>query len=157
MLFRHTQDDGLVAFADQPADASDASSEVVAKMIRETATHLPNTWPACKAEKIRKLLAAGATTDAALALLESALPRWKVCRLTYDDGEWYCALSRQRGLPDWLDEVIETRHQELPLTILKGCIEAALREQEHAEGRPVSSVPRIPFKDANLICCDNFI
>ena len=44
-----------------------------------------------------------AWTDAALALMELELPLWQVRRIAYDEGEWHCALSRERELPDWLD------------------------------------------------------
>ena len=65
-----------------------------------------------------------AWTDAALALIDIELPQWQVRRLAYDDGEWYCALSRQRELPDWLDQPIETRHADLALAILRAFVEA---------------------------------
>ena len=52
------------------------------------------------------------------------MPQWQVRRLAYDDGEWYCALSRQRELPDWLDQSIETRHADLALAILSAFVEA---------------------------------
>ena len=42
-------------------------------------------------------------------------------RITYEQGEWYCALSRQRELPDCSINSIEGRHadrQMLPDAIL---------------------------------------
>ena len=65
-----------------------------------------------------------AWTDAALALIDLELPQWQVRRLAYDEGEWHCALSRQRELPDWLDQSIETRHADLALAILSAFVEA---------------------------------
>jgi len=41
-----------------------------------------------------------------LALIDLELPPWQVRRIAYDEGEWHCALSRQRELPDWLDQSI---------------------------------------------------
>ena len=67
----------------------------------------------------------GAWTDAALALIELELPQWRVRRLAYDDGEWYCSLSRGRELPDWLDQPVEGRHADLALAILSAFVEGA--------------------------------
>jgi hypothetical protein len=74
--------------------------------------------------RLAQLIRSGASTDAALALIDLELPMWQVRRLAYDDGEWYCALSRERELPDWLDQSIETRHAELALAILCAFVEA---------------------------------
>ena len=38
----------------------------------------------------------GAWTDAALALIDLELPQWQFRRIAYDEGEWSCALSRER-------------------------------------------------------------
>ena len=71
-----------------------------------------------------RLIQSQAWTDAALALIDLELPQWQIRRLAYDDGEWYCSLSRQRELPDWLDQSIETRHADLALAILSAFVEA---------------------------------
>ena len=78
-----------------------------------------------------------AVAYAALALIDLELPFWQVRRLTYDDGEWYCALSRERELPDWLDQSIESRHADLALAILGAFVEA--RRVSDPESR--TSVP----------------
>ena len=31
--------------------------------------------------------------------------QWQVRRIVYDAGEWHCALSRQRELPDWVRSI----------------------------------------------------
>ena len=49
--------------------------------------------------RINRLIAAGAWTDAALALVELELPQWSLRRIVYEDGEWHCCLSRQPQLP----------------------------------------------------------
>ncbi|MCJ9732605.1 hypothetical protein, partial [Bradyrhizobium sp. PRIMUS42] len=56
--------------------------------------------------RLTRLIDAEAWTDAALALLELELPMWQVRRIAYDEGEWHCALSRERELPDWLDAAV---------------------------------------------------
>jgi hypothetical protein len=77
-----------------------------------------------KARRLAELIQSGAWTDAALALIDLELPLWKVRRLAYDDGEWHCALSRERELPDWLDQSIEARHADLSLAMLSAYVEA---------------------------------
>ncbi|MEP6836872.1 MAG: hypothetical protein ABJA75_02375, partial [Bradyrhizobium sp.] len=87
-------------------------------------------------------------------LLELELPQWQVRRLAYDEGEWHCALSRQRELPDWLDSAIEARHANLALAILAAFVEA--RRVSVPASR--TSVPAVP-QDANPmyepVLCDN--
>lgn len=74
--------------------------------------------------RIRDLIQLRAWTDTALALVDQELPLWRVRRIAYDEGEWYCALSRERELPDWLDGSVEARHPDLALAILAAFIEA---------------------------------
>lgn len=74
--------------------------------------------------RLAQLIQSAAWTDAALMLIDLELPMWQVRRLTYDNGEWYCALSRERELPDWLDQSIETRHPDLALAILSAFVDA---------------------------------
>ena len=101
------------------------------------------------------MIQSGAWTDAALALIDLELPQWQIRRLAYDDGEWHCALSRQRELPDWLDQPIETHHADLALAILSAFVEA-----QRAKAPPSrTSVPMVP-QDANPlyepVYSDNF-
>ena len=73
--------------------------------------------------RIIRLVDAQAWTDAALALVELELPLWQVRRIAYDEGEWHCALSRERELPDWLDAAVEAHHADLALALLSAFIE----------------------------------
>ena len=108
-----------------------------------------------KTARIEGLIASGAWTDAALALIDLELPLWQVRRIAYDEGEWYCALSRERELPDWLDRSIEARHADLALAILSAFVDA----QRLSAPSSKTSVPTVP-RDANPlyepVCCDNF-
>jgi hypothetical protein len=101
------------------------------------------------------LIGSGAWTDAAFALIDLELPLWQVRRIAYDEGEWHCALSRERELPDWLDRAIETHHADLPLAILSAFVDA----QRITAPSSRTSVPAVP-RDANPVyepvCCDNF-
>ena len=105
--------------------------------------------------RIERLIESEAWTDAALALIELELPQWKVRRIAYDEGEWHCALSRQRELPDWLDQSIESAHADLPLAILSALLDA----QRVSAPSIRTSVPAAPGVADGLnepVCCDHF-
>jgi hypothetical protein len=109
-----------------------------------------------RSARLDHLIAAGAWADAALTLIDLALPNWQLRRIAYDGGAWHCALSRQRELPDWLDQAAEAWHADLTLAILGALIEA-----RHIDKRPTrSSVPLVP-RHADVpvpaLCCDNFV
>lgn len=105
--------------------------------------------------RIDRLIKSGAWADAALAMIEMELPQWRLRRIAYDDGEWHCALSRQRELPDWLDQAIEYSHFDLSLAMLGAFIDA----QGVSAPSTRTSVPGVPYvaelSEAQL-CCDNF-
>jgi hypothetical protein len=101
------------------------------------------------------LIHSGAWTDAALTLLDLELPQWQLRRIAYDQGEWYCALSRERELPDWLDQSIEGRHADLALAMLSAFVEA----QRIAAPSSRTSVPAVTRDATPLyvpLCSDNF-
>jgi len=92
------------------------------------------------------------STDALKGL---ELPLWQVRRIAYDEGEWHCALSRERELPEWLDAAVEARHTDLALALLSAFLEVRALAVEAS--RP--SVP--PVRPAlnplyEPIACDNF-
>ena len=108
-----------------------------------------------KTARLTQLIQAQAWTDAALALLELELPMWQVRRIAYDEGEWHCALSRERELPDWLDAAVETHHADLALALLSAFLE--VRALAADVSRP--SVPSVrPVLDQlyEPVACDNF-
>ena len=114
------------------------------------------------AARINQLIELQAWTEAALALVELALPQWKLRRLLCEDGIWLCSLSRRWSGPDWLADEVDARHASLPLAILSALLEAL--ESGAPQSMPaVTSVPRCggPLTDplasaAEIICCDNF-
>jgi hypothetical protein len=132
-----------------------ATAELMSVVIAEACRRFPSVGQTEKTARIERLIGSGAWTDAALALIDLELPLWQVRRIAYDEGEWYCALSRERELPDWLDRSIEARHADLPLAILSAFVEA--QRITTPSSRP--SVP-IVARDANPlyepVCCDNF-
>jgi hypothetical protein len=144
-----------VELSDRLRDAHAVTAELISEVIGETCRRFPSVGQTEKTARIERLIESGAWTDAALALIDLELPQWQVRRIAYDDGEWYCALSRQRELPDWLDQSIEARHPDLPLAVLNAFVDA----QRIASPRSRTSVPTVP-RDANPlyepVCCDNF-
>jgi len=131
------------------------TAEFISDLIRTTCRRFPSMGQDGKAARVEQLIGSGAWTDAALALIDLELPQWQVRRLAYDEGEWHCALSRERELPDWLDSSIETHHADLALAILDAFVEA--QRVSAPSGRV--SVPRVK-QEANTLyepaCCDNF-
>ena len=124
---------------DRLRGAYGVTAEFLSDIIKETCRRFPSESSA-KAARVDRLIQSQAWTDAALALIDLELPQWQVRRLAYDDGEWYCALSRQREVPDWLDEAIETHHADLALAILSAFVEA-----RHLSAPPSwTSVPMVP-------------
>ena len=145
MLLSLEHHDGLVG---RLHDAPGVTANLISEVIGNASRRLP--------ARIERLIESGAWTDAALALLELELPQWQLRRLAYDDGEWHCALSRQRELPEWLDDrSVESHHADLPLAILSAFVEA--QNKSASPGR--TSVPAVPYAANPLyepVSCDNF-
>jgi hypothetical protein len=141
--------------SDRLRDAHAVTAELMSEIIAETCRRFPSVGPADKTARIKRLIGSGAWTEAALALIELELPLWQVRRIAYDEGEWFCALSRERELPDWLDRSIEARHADLALAILSAFVDA----ERLAAPASKTSVPTVS-RDANPlyepVCCDNF-
>jgi hypothetical protein len=140
---------------DRLRDAHAVTADLMSEIIGETCRRFPSVGQTEKTARIERLIGSGAWTDAALALIDLELPQWQVRRIVYDEGEWYCALSRERELPDWLDQSIETRHADLPLAILSAFVDAQRINVPSSR----TSVPMVP-RDASAlyepVCCDNF-
>lgn len=152
MLFRPDRPERLAGIADQIRAAARPSTDLVATIASEVSRD-GVTSPAPVAGRIANLITAQAWTDAALALVASELPQWKLRRLAYDDGEWYCILAPQREFPEWLDDGIEVHHADLSLSLFKGLVEAA-RQQRAKTSKP--TVPRVRVRQPDTLCCDNF-
>src|SRR5450756_1750986 len=110
--------------ADRLRAAHAVTAGLMAEIIGEACRRFPSAGQTEKTARIERLIASEAWTDAALALIDLELPLWQVRRVAYDEGEWYCALSRERELPDWLDRSVESRHPDLPLAILSAFVDA---------------------------------
>src|SRR3954453_15911415 len=136
-------------------DTYTVTAEFLSDIIAKSCRRFPSTSQSGKAARVERLIQSGAWTDAALALIDLELPRWQVRRLAYDEGEWHCALSRERELPDWLDAGIEGCHSDLAVALLSAFVEVQALAAEAS--RP--SVPSVrPALDPlyEPLACDNF-
>jgi hypothetical protein len=140
---------------DRLRDAHAATAGLISVVIEAACRRFPSVGQSEKTARIERLIAAEAWTDAVFALIELELPQWQVRRIAYDEGEWHCALSRERELPEWLDQSVEAHHPDLPLAILGAFVDA--QRISSPSTRP--SVP-IVRRDANALyeplCSDNF-
>ena len=133
-------------------EADAVTPELFSDVIREACWRLPLVP---RSGRIERLIQSGAWTDAALGLIEMELPQWQLRRITYDASEWRCALSRQRELPDWLDQSVEACHADLSLAILSSLVEAQCVRTLPAR----TSVPSVRRTDKSFyvrLCRDNF-
>ena len=141
--------------SDRLRETCAVTAEFMSDIIRAACRRFPSTGQTAKTAHIERLIQSHDWTDAALALIDLELPQWQLRRVAYDQGEWYCALSRERELPDWLDQSIEARHADLALAILSAFVEA----QRVSPPATRTSVPAV-MRDANLryvpVCSDNF-
>src|SRR5260221_2179932 len=140
---------------DRLRDAPEANAPLFQEVIDTACRCFPSLGQSAKPARIEQLLQSAAWTDAALALIDLELPLWQIRRIAYDEGEWHCALSRQRELPDWLDQSIEAHHADLALAILCAFVEA------RGVGAP-STRPTVPLVSPcadpfpEIACSDNF-
>src|ERR1700744_6534101 len=138
---------------DRLCDASAVTPELMEQIIHETCRRYPPVRRTAKSLEIERLIQSRAWTDAAFGLIDLELPQWQVRRIVYDEGEWHCALSRQRELPEWLDQAIESHHADLPLAILSAFVE--VQRISATSTRP--SVPIVRREASALyqpLCCD---
>jgi len=149
-----SDDRTLADLGDRICAAVAASPEFVADVIRVACRRFPLMGRSGKSAHVKQLIESEAWTDAALALVDLELPQWQLRRLVYDEGEWHCALSRERELPDWLDQSVESRHADLALAILGAFVDA----RRIATTASRTSVPLVNNVNAlyESVCCDNF-
>jgi len=140
---------------DRLRNADGVTAEFLSEIISRTCRRFASASQGSKTARLERLIESGAWTDAALALIDLELPQWQVRRIAYDEGEWHCALSRQRELPDWLDQSVEARHADLALALLSAFVEV----QRVSAPLSRASVPAVR-PDANPlyepVCSDNF-
>ena len=153
MLTRSKLVERLQKMNDRVRAASAATADLMSDFVSTACDRLPMLDRAGKAARIQGLVESGAWTDAALALVEIELPRWKLRRLVLDEGKWLCSLSRQVNLPVWLDDMAEVSHEDLPLAIIGALLEA--KRCVLAMPEKLRTVPRVPTANYG-VSCDNF-
>jgi hypothetical protein len=115
---------------------------------------LPAMRRTAEAQRLDRLVAAGAWTDAVLALIAIELPRWQLRRLAYDEGEWHCMLSDHREMPDWLDDAVEAHHPDMAWALL----DAFRAVVDRGDTRHLTQVPMysIPPVNSEPMLCENY-
>jgi hypothetical protein len=156
MLYHSSRAKRLIAIANRLCDANGLTDDLVAAIAKEAYRNDENGQEAIPA-RLKKLISAGALTDAGLSLIADKLPQWKLRRLVYDEGRWHCALSLQPDLPEWLDDAIETHHWDLSLAILSAVVEALRQLPEIPRATRMPMVPRVRATRDEIVLCDNFI
>jgi hypothetical protein len=154
MSFDRNHDQVLRDLQEHLRHARTIAPELIAHVIDRACRRFQAQHPAAK-ERVASLIKSEAFADATLALLELELPQWKLRRLIFEDGEWYCALSRRLGLPAELDDMAEATHECLPLAILSAFVDARRRSPSASEVRP-KSVPQVRASQGYALGCDNF-
>lgn len=140
------------------ADRAGADAELpTTRLFTDLLTHASRRGEpmrqALQVGRIKQLIDACAWTDAALALVALQSPQWKLRRLAYDGGAWHCALSRQRDLPEWLDQDVETHHPDMAMAIVRALVEAdRALPPSHLAAVPTGQ----PDQSGELLLCDSF-
>jgi hypothetical protein len=155
MLSDQKNADDLDRLAEQLRLAPALTADLISNVVADACRRLPVLIKAGKAARLDQLIEAGAWSDAALALIELELPTWKLRRLVYEDGEWFCSLSKQLNLPVAIDDTADARHEVLPLAILSAFVEAR-RGTSAARETSSPTVPQVRPTSGYAICCDNF-
>jgi hypothetical protein len=155
MLLIPNREDRLNRLTEQLRRAPAVTRNLIVAVIADACSRLPVLYRAGTAVRIDRLIKAGAWSDAVLALIELELPAWKLRRLVYQDGEWFCSLSKRPNIPAEIDETADGVHQVLPLAMLTAFVEVRRRAGAvRGTGLPAMRSARAPSDDA--ACCDNF-
>jgi hypothetical protein len=155
MLLNPKHEDRHDRLMEQLRLAPALTADLISNVVAGACTRLPVLNKAGKAARLDQLIGAGAWSDATFALIELELPAWKLRRLVYDDGEWFCSLSKQPNLPVEFDDTADARHEVLPLAILSAFLEAR-RGTNAARETSSPTVPQVRPTSGYAICCDNF-
>lgn len=143
----------LAAIAQELCVNEHASADLLCSIAKKTCQRFPKE--SANFAQISKLIAAGAFTEAVLTLVEFELPQWKLRRLAYDEEQWRCALSRQRKLPEWLEQSVEANHTDLTLAIALAYIKVL--NSDEAPRRPTGrTVPEVRARRFETLQCENY-
>ncbi|MBR0961010.1 hypothetical protein [Bradyrhizobium japonicum] len=141
--------------AEQLRKAHAMTRPLMLDIIGHACRRFPSLGQSERTARVMRLIDSEAWTDAALALMELELPLWRVRRIAYDEGEWHCALSRERELPDWLDAAVEGCHGDLAIALISAFVEVQALAAE-ASRPSVPSVRQALDPRYEPLACDNF-
>jgi len=151
VAFRHFD---LPSLGDRLRNAQGMTGPLMREIMEKACRRIPSLGQSERTARLMQLIDAEAWTDAALALMELEMPLWHVRRIAYDEGEWHCALSRERELPDWLDAAVEGCHGDLAIALMSAFVEVQALTME----APRPSVPNVrPAADPlyEPVACEN--
>ncbi|MBY0380541.1 MAG: hypothetical protein K2W78_01275 [Xanthobacteraceae bacterium] len=152
MLYQLEHSERLAALVNRLNSAAQPTEAAFIEVL-ETSERVAHAGQGRAAANLKRLISCEAWTEAALASIEVLTPRWKLCRLIYDGGEWFCSLSSHRDLPDWLDQVIESHHRDIGLSILTAVVEAMRNDDAN---RTPQTHKRLRVMPEALVLCENF-
>lgn len=98
MLFRPNEEQRPCRLQEQPACAKVVTPELMADIAAEACADIVTLGARAKLDR---LIESNAWMDAALALIEIALPRWVLRRLIYEEGAWHLSLGRGTRSKHW--------------------------------------------------------
>lgn len=155
MLFIPKKEERLAQLAEMLRSSGAPTSEIIAEVISAACPRLQSlNQSGAAAANLLRLAGSSAWTDLAIALLALELPGWKMRRAIYEDGAWFCSLSKHPEMPVELDDTVDAHHGSLSLAILIAFVEA-LRANAVSISTP-RLVPRIAATQGLAACCDNF-
>ena len=143
------------SLGDRLRNAQAMTRPLMTEIVEKACQRISSLGQNSRTARLLHLIDAEAWTDAALVLIELELPMWQVRRIACDEGEWHCALSRERELPDWLDAAVEALLADLALALLSAFLD--VRALAADVSRPsVPSVRPVPDPLYEPVVCDNF-
>jgi hypothetical protein len=156
MLFYPKQKERLDRITERLRLADEVTPGLMAAFIADACVRIPLLNKTGKAAlRLTRLIKSEAWIDAAFAIIELELPQWNLRRLLYDDGKWFCSLSRHRNLPIEFDDTVDAGHEVLPLALLSAFVEALGHPAAVPDVQP-RSVPQVQPTSGYAVCCDNF-
>ncbi|MCG2630520.1 hypothetical protein L6654_28205 [Bradyrhizobium sp. WYCCWR 13023] len=151
VAFRHYD---FPSLSDHLRNAQGMTGPLMREIMDKACRRIPSLRQSERTARLMQLIDAEAWTDVALALMELELPLWRVRRIAYDEGEWHCALSRERELPDWLDAAVEGCHGDLAIALMSAFVEVQALAVEASRPSVPSVRPAIdPLYEP--VACEN--
>jgi hypothetical protein len=94
-----------------------------------------------RSAELDRLIKAEAWVEMGLWLIGWELPDWGLHHLSRDDARWCCSIGVSGMAVNWIEDIVEFDHDNLPLAVLGAFVEAQLRK---VEGPTISNIT--PFR-----------